>query len=149
MPFDISKLSTLSGHKLDEAAVEALSKRLNVPTEWKEWLILYPIAGADLSLAEEHDLSGLGAEMILMDDKDMISEAFDAYPGIVSISAGYIPFADCAMGSGDPYFFRLADGAIVRIPHDTAVDTEKDTLIEAAIEVVALSIYDLLEKVTF
>lgn len=148
MAFDDTKLLSLSGHRIDSAAANKLSQQLAVPEQWLSWMVSYPIADAEISLSEQDDLSGLGVEIMFMDDKDILVEAKECYPGLVSTNQGYIPFGACALGSGDPYFFRLADGAVVRIPHDSAVDLETNTLIDSAVELVAHSIHDLLDKAT-
>ena len=58
---------------------------------------------------------------------------------------GLIPIGTCLDGSGDPYFFLVRDGAVVRVPHDAATETSLD---EAQIELVADSVDRLLELAT-
>jgi hypothetical protein len=71
----------------------------------------------------------------------MIREAKDSYPGIAALPLGYVPIGNCGRGSGDPYFYRASDGAIVRIPHDaTSFDHADASLDESAVELVARSV---------
>lgn len=140
------RLRTLGGKQLSQAALESVERRLPVPEEWSNILCRYPAAGADISLSEQHDRSGLGVDMQLMDDAQMLDEAFEAYPGIVAVPMGFVPFGMCNLGSGDPYFIRAADGAVVRIPHDAASETTLDT---SQIELVAQSLSELLDNATF
>ena len=102
-----------------------------------------PLIGVQLSIAPEDDLSGLGVELEWMAPDDVLAEATGAYPGIVAVARGLIPVGTCLEGSGDPYFLRVRDGAVVRVPHDAATET---TLDETAIELVASSIDDLLDR---
>jgi hypothetical protein len=79
-------------------------------------------------------------EKVRAADAVIVDEAVEAYPGILALPLGYIPVAKCLEGSGDPYFFRLNDGAIVRIPHQAAVGSELD---EEQVEVVSDSVEEL------
>lgn len=139
------RLASLPGRRLEHAAIAGVLGRLALPRRWAEILTSYPAAGARLTLAEEDDESGLGAEIQLMDDGQILSEAFDVYPGIVAVTFGYVPFGVCMEGSGDPYFLRTSDGAVVRIPHDA---TRNNSLDESQIERVAPSAEALIAKAT-
>jgi hypothetical protein len=98
--------------------------------------------GVQISLDNESDRSQLGVEMQWMTPAEMVSEATEVYPGIVVVKRGYIPIGICLQGSGDPYFFRARDGAIVRVPHDAATQEDID---ESRIELVVDSVLQLLE----
>lgn len=90
------------------------------------WLVSllkeYRLAGAHFSLNENDDCSGLGAEVIWLTPKQMVSEACEAEPGMSVLSSRFLPIGVCAVGSGDPYFLDLSeeidDPPVVRIPHD-------------------------------
>jgi hypothetical protein len=60
------------------------------------------------------DLSGLGAGIQWMSAEQMLDEGSQAYPRIVAVPRGYFPVGICLRGSGDPYFYRDTDGAIVQ-----------------------------------
>jgi hypothetical protein len=43
------------------------------------------------------------------------------------VKNGYLPIGTCLIGSGDPYFLKVADGKnppVVRIPHDSPEGAE-------------------------
>jgi hypothetical protein len=137
------RLAHARGRRLDPDAAARISAKLTPPKALLDLLQNYPIVGVEVSIGEDDDESGMGAEMRIMDDSEVLSEAFETYPGLVAVPLGYMPFAICLEGSGDPYFIRSSDGAVVRIPHD-AVD--EDELDESSIELVAPSLDDLFEK---
>jgi len=137
------KLSGQGGTTVDRVRLDQLRGRLALPQSLADILTLMPLIGIKLWLSSESDLSGLGAGMQWMSPEQMIDEASHAYPGIVAVPRGYFPVGICLEGSGDPYFYRGADGAIVRIPHGAA--SEKD-LNESAIEVVADSVESLVVR---
>jgi hypothetical protein len=84
----------------------------------------HKLAGVRVSLTTEHDRSGLGADIIWLSPREMVSEARDVEPGISVASSGFLPIGGCAEGSGDPYFLDLRESSndppVVRIPHDYA-----------------------------
>lgn len=133
----------MPGKHLSAADVQLLQAKFGIPDDWAKLLIEYPLAGSELTLGAADDASGVGAEMRIMSDAEMLSEAYDMYPGIAAHAVGYVPFAVCLEGSGDPYFVRLADGVVVRIPHDAVVN---DRLDESQIEVVASSVVEVLDR---
>src|SRR5262249_24235048 len=55
-----------------------------------------------------------------LDVAQVRSEAMEAHPGISALKLGYIPVAQCLLGSGNPFFVRFDsdDPAIVQILHD-------------------------------
>ena len=117
-------------------------RELSLPAGLLEVLSNIPVLGVSFSVPPEADASGLGVEMRWMGPDEMLSEAVDAYPGIVAVRAGYVPVGDCLEGSGDPYFYRGSDGAIVRVPHDAATDDVLDT---TRIELVTASVSAFLD----
>ena len=57
----------------------------------------------------------------------MREEARELYPGIEAVKNGYLPIGTCMVGSGDPYFLKVADGKnppVVRIPHDNPEEVD-------------------------
>lgn len=140
------KLRTLNGRRMDLSAIAVLKEAFQLPQSYIEVLSRFAVVGTRLSLSPGEDLSGLGAEIQLMDETQIASEARECYPGITALKRGYVPFGICAEGSGDPYFLRIGDAVVVRIPHDATTEEELD---ESQIEVVALSFEDLVEKGAF
>jgi hypothetical protein len=104
-----------------------------------------PLIGAQMSLSDADDRSGLGVDMQWFTPEQLVSEATEAYPGIIFAPLGYVPVGMCSVGSGDPYFFREADESIVRVPHEAARGEVADV---SAVEVVAESLDRLLELAT-
>jgi hypothetical protein len=105
-------------------------------------LASFPLVGLTLSIAADANESGLSVELRWMTADEIIDEATNVYPGIVAVQHGYLPVGLCLEGRGDPYFLRLADGAIVRIPHDSVDEADLDA---DAIELVAPSIAELVD----
>lgn len=101
----------------DLARVEA-ETGLKVPSSLAALLTSQPLIGLTFRLTTDADESELGAEFRWMTADQMIDEATAAYPGIVAVTRGLLPVGICLEGSGDPYFVRLEDGALVRVPHD-------------------------------
>ena len=130
------------GNTLDALGLALLVRRLTVPHALVETMIANPLIGLTLSVPEERDPSGLGVYMRWLTSEEMLSEAIDVYPGIVAVALGYFPIGMCLQGSGDPYFFRQSDGAVVRIPHEAASESPQG-LNESAIERVADSVEHL------
>lgn len=135
-------------------AAEAARLEAAMPAAVPRWLLdllrNYPLAGSAFSLTEEGDASELGAEMKWLTPDEMISEAVETFPGIAAVPRGYLPVAMCLVGSGDPYFIRLAGGddpPLVRIPH-RGVD-EDGRLREGKVEVVCHHLSEFFEKAEF
>ena len=129
----LERLRNAGGKALDGAGRGLLVDRLDVPKALVELMTSNPLIGVVFSIPEERDPSGLGVSMQWLDPEQMLSEAIDVYPGIVAVARGYFPIGMCLAGSGDPYFFRRSDGAVVRVPHDAASETSGE-LNENAIE---------------
>jgi hypothetical protein len=127
---------------LDEVRLVEAATGQTVPVSLAALLTSRPLVGLDLRLEEDADESGLGAEFRWMTAEQMIDEATNAYPGIAAVRCGLLPVGICLVGSGDPYFLRLTDGAIVRVPHDAVVDDDIDT---DQVERVAASIESLID----
>ncbi|TCR83777.1 hypothetical protein EV561_1081 [Rhizobium sp. BK376] len=81
----------------------------------------------------------------------MLSEALEAYPGIVVSNMGYIPVGMCLSGSGDYYYLDAktgdpSDPPLVRVPHEAM--TSATTYAEEQIEVVCSSLTNFLRAAT-
>jgi hypothetical protein len=137
------KLGGLGGTTVDLSQLEQLRNKLALPSGLADIVIVMPLIGIKLWLSKELDMSGLGAGIQWMSPAQMLDEAAQAYPGIVAVPRGYFPVGICLEGSGDPYFYRGTDGAIVRIPHDAA---SVNSLNESAVEVVAESVEALVVR---
>jgi hypothetical protein len=117
----------LHGTNATDGDIELLRSRLpdNLMPDWLVDLSKnYRLAGVCFSLSDDADNSGLGAEVIWLAPRQLVSEAFDAEPGRSVISSKFLPIGVCAIGSGDPYFLNLRgasnDPPVVRIPHNYA-----------------------------
>jgi hypothetical protein len=138
----------LGGRVAEAAEVAALAAGAATPLPplLAGWMLRFPLCGTEFALAEEEDESGLGVEMKWMTPGEMVSEAVDAYPGILAVPAGFLPVGMCLIGSGDPYFLEGAgdDPPLVRIPHDSAAGGERLDL--GRIERVSARLGDFLSK---
>ncbi|WP_156401369.1 hypothetical protein [Duganella sp. Root1480D1] len=120
-----------------------------------DWLIVamgeFRLAGASLSLTENDDESGIGAELKWLTPIQMVSEAFESEPGLSVMAMGLLPIAACAIGSGDPYFLDLRtitdDPPLVRVLHDF-VGVEGKSFPPEGIEVVSQHLSDFFAKAT-
>lgn len=139
-----SRMEELKGRLASVEGADKLKVRLDkvVPEWFVKILLAYPIIGCEFSLSESQDNSGLGVEMGWLSPDQIISEAFDSYPGIVAHPKGYLPIGSCTVGSGDYYYIssqQAKDPPLLRIPHE-AVDIENNELIESDIEEVCDSL---------
>src|SRR5262249_12025880 len=119
-----------------------------VPNWLAQLVMSFPVTGADFSLSEVNDESGLGAEMHWLTPDQIIDEATNTYPGIAAIRCRYLPVGSCLVGSGDPYFLKIdesGDPAIVRIPHEAA-KADNDELDESRVEIVCSSLAEFLKR---
>ncbi|MEM9348286.1 MAG: hypothetical protein AAGB26_16885 [Planctomycetota bacterium] len=117
------------------------------PSHWVEFLDKNHLVGLSFCIPEEHDASGIGADLKLMSLEDAIQEANEFYPGIAAYPSGFIPVAMCSVGSDDPYFILSTDnapGPLYRIYHDSCSESG---LADDAIEVVLQSYPDLLSYI--
>ena len=93
-----------------------------IPEYWKEFIETNKLIGKDFEISEDEDLSDMGADLEIMDERQCLSEATEAYPGIIAVKLGYFPVAMCLEGSGDYYYIKTAEGsggALYRIYHDS------------------------------
>jgi hypothetical protein len=100
-----------------------------MPPYWKSFVDQYQLVGRGFSIPEKDDLSGVGAEIEILNEQGIQSEQNDAYPGIAVSAAGYVPVGNCSIGTGDPYFINVNDGeggALYRIYHDEVTDETYD-----------------------
>lgn len=133
----MQRIDGAGGATLDPEGLERLRRLLVVPSSLATLMTTAPLLGLRFSLSEKADKSGLGVEMQWMDAEQMRREATEAYPGIVATKLGYFPIGTCLEGTGDPYFYRQSDGAVVRIPHEAATESGLD---EGLVETVAESV---------
>jgi hypothetical protein len=139
----MKNLDGLRGRAATPQEIESLTQTLGVlPAPLLAALSTLPIIGLRFSLSEDVDESSLGADFLWMTPREMLEEATGAYPGIVAIKEGLFPVGICLEGTGDPYFYRRDDGAVVRVPHGAATETSLDA---QQVEVVASSIENLVE----
>lgn len=143
--------AALRGRTITPEEVAELTARLRgelLPAYLLDMLRSYPLVGAELSLSEEEDETGLGVEMLWLSPSQIISETVEAYPGIPAGALGYLPVGADLTGSGDPYFLKIGSGddpPVVRIPHE-AVDAANEHLDVGLIEQVSPRLSDFLEK---
>ena len=118
----------LSGTRATDGDIHFLKSQLPT-TLTPDWLMAllrgHALAGVGFSLSEDHDESGIGAELIWLTPKQIVSESVECQPGRSVLSYGFLAIGACVEGSGDPYFLDLRnssdDPPLVRIPHDYAV----------------------------
>jgi hypothetical protein len=87
----------------------------------------FRLVGTVFSLKAEDNPSRTGVDMRWMEPAGMREEARELYPGIEAVKNGYLPIGTCMVGSGDPYFLKVADGKnppVVRIPHDNPEEVD-------------------------
>lgn len=100
---------------------------MEIPAYWKKFRDENNLAGAEFVVTESEDRSELGAEIEILDDAGILLEATELYPGIEAIRHGFFPVGGCSIGTGDPYFIRLsegADGSLYRIFHDMVFEDD-------------------------
>jgi hypothetical protein len=126
----------MGGRKLTTKESKELQQKIvGIPDGLLVFMKTYPVVDATFRLPEKSDLSGVGVRMKWLSPEGMVDEALEFYPGIAAIPAGCFPIGECVVGSGNPYFYRTSDGAVVRILHASGGDP--DTLSESQVEVVA------------
>jgi hypothetical protein len=95
------------------------------PQYWQDFISQNNILYTEISIPEENDLSEVGTDLEIFDEKTTSEEASLFYPGLVVIKDGYIPIAGCSIGSGDPYFININEGengSLYRIYHDSVFE---------------------------
>lgn len=113
---------------------------------WRTFVEQHHLVGREISVPDDRDVSGVGAEIEILDESGIQFEQTGLYPGIAVAAAGYIPVGSCSIGSGDPYFINVHDGEggpLYRIYHDEVVDEHYDS--EAAVAVVLKDYRELLK----
>ena len=101
---------------------QALALKMKFPEYWQAFVSAHDLAGASACVDEEHDLSGLGADLAFLTEAQANEELTLCWPGIGVAADGYIPVAWCSEGSGDYYYINGNDGAngpLYRIYHDS------------------------------
>jgi hypothetical protein len=96
------------------------------PSYWAQFIDHHRLIGRCIQIPEAADVSGLGADLQVYTAEQSREEAEQLYPGIAVTPDGFVPVAQCLIGSGDPYFINVRDGeggALYRIYHD-AVSAE-------------------------
>lgn len=121
------------GKKATENELAKLEKELKI--KLPEWYVeLYktvPLINAEFGIQEDEadeDYDGV-SYMILEGIDDIINESTNYEPGMSVLEDGYIFFASCSHGSGDPIFINLSSKqpSVFRIYHD---DYSKNQLAE-------------------
>ena len=100
-----------------------------LPEYWSQFLNENGLVGAAIQIAEQNDLSGLGADLQFLNQQQSIDEATNFWPGIGVAKDGYVPVAMCLLGSGDYYYINTNDGSngpLYRIYHDAVHESGYD-----------------------
>ncbi len=100
---------------------------MDIPAYWKIFRDENNLVGAEIEIPESEDCSELGAEIEILDDAGILTEATDLYPGVEAARHGFIPIGGCLIGSGDQYFIRTSEGAggsLYRIFHDLVFEDD-------------------------
>ncbi len=116
-----------------------------IPEYWKEFISKNDMIGKDFEIPETNDLSELGADIKILNEKDIIDEATNFYPGLAVSKDGYLPVGSCLAGNGDPYFINTNDGPagpLYRIYHDSVDEDGYDK--DDAVEIVLKNYEDIL-----
>lgn len=95
---------------------------MTFPPYWQAFVESAGLTGGRTSIPEEKDQSGLGADIYWFSDEQAREEKEKFYPGIAVAKDGFIPVGGCDIGSGDPYFICVKDGAggpLYRVYHDS------------------------------
>lgn len=132
------------GRVLTAAEIVSIEAQLDLalPMRIVKHLTELPLVGVEFILSPTGDSSGLGVALRWMTPDEMVSEALEAYPGRVAVPLGYLPVGICLEGSGDPYFVRLHDLALVRVPHEAARGGELEI---SSVECVTASLEEFLQ----
>jgi hypothetical protein len=100
---------------------------MKIPTYWTKFRDEHNLVGVEFEIPESEDRSELGANIEILDDAGILSEATELYPGIEAARHGFVPIGGCLIGLGDPYFIRSSEGAggaLYRIFHDMVFDDD-------------------------
>ncbi len=136
------------GEILDKKVIEELNKKLkgNLPEWYAELLMTVPICHLELGWQAyelEDDFDGIDW-MEFCDDRGIISESVDCYPGLAILEKGYLNISADSMGGGNPYFIDTAKGdnpPVYRVYNDVSDDPE--IIIAEAMNLVSEHLSDL------
>ena len=95
----------LRGVRATDNDIHFLKTRLpiNLTPDWLTAVLKeYALAGVSFSLNEDHDQSGIGAEIAWLKPGQILSDGIECEPGISVVPLGFLPIGACAEGSGDP-----------------------------------------------
>jgi hypothetical protein len=115
-----------------------------LPSYWLEFIQSNALDCCSASVPEDADESTAGVEMKFLDSEQSHDELTRFWPGIGVAKDGFVPVAECSIGSGDYYYINSHDGPggpLYRIYHD-AVHAEGYDRSEAVATV--FSSYDAL-----
>lgn len=100
-------------------------RAMEIPAYWQKFRDQHSLARTLIQVPEEDDQSGLGAEVNIFGDDEIIEEGTLFYPGIEAVKHGFVPVGGCDIGLGDPYFICVEEGRngrLYRIYHDVVSD---------------------------
>ena len=121
--------------------VELQTKLTNPLPHWyAELLSTYPLAGLylDHPLYKAEDDDDGYISLKIATPRDIYSETEECYPGLAIRDLGYACFAIDPIGSGDPYFIKVADGdnpPVYQVYHDvgnTGTEIEAHGMVKIA-----------------
>jgi hypothetical protein len=107
-----------------------------MPPYWKTFVEQHQLIGREFLLPDDVDLSGVGADIEILGEANILNEQTESYSGIAVASAGFIPVGNCGIGTGDPYFINVHDGEggpLYRIYHDELINEQYDAKTAIAI----------------
>lgn len=139
----------LNGPRLGAEEARDLRARLPVVPDWFiDLATRYGLLATEVAVTKDQDESKRGVELRFLTADQLLSEALEAYPGVLATQGGLCAFGMCMKGSGDSYFLDTTrPGApVVRIPHDAVVG---DALDRSMFEQVSPSFGALLERARF
>ena len=92
-----------------------------LPIYWLRFVESNELSGHTARVAEDADLSTLGADMKFLTAEQSVDELTNFWPGIGVAKDGFVPVASCLSGSGDYYYINTKDGLngpLYRVYHD-------------------------------
>jgi hypothetical protein len=102
-----------------------------VPQFWLDFIESSNLIEKEIDIPESDDSSKLGACFKILNNKQILEEANESYPGIIVSQDGYLPVGCCLEGSGDPYFVNINEGPkgkLYRIYHDSVLDNNYNSI---------------------
>lgn len=120
------------------------------PDYWKAFTKEHELIGVVACLSEREDLSGVGVDLQFLTEEQAAQELTECWPGIGVAADGYMPVAQCFLGSGDYYYINRADGPngpLYRIYHDSVGPGgyDRETAVDRVLDDYAL-VLDGLER---